>query len=72
MDSRKAGRNWISKEKIYKPINKGGLNCINMEEFMHAIRLNWMHRYITLNHNDFWTSLLDSYLDTTPTQRKKS
>ena len=50
---------------MYKPINKGGLNCINMEKFLHAIRLNWMHRYITLNHNDFWTSLLDYYLDTT-------
>ena len=42
-----------------------------MEKFLHAIRLNWMHRYITLNYNDFWTSLLDYYLDTTPTNRKK-
>ena len=44
---------------------------MNMEEFLHAIRLNWMYRYITLNYNDFWTSLLDSSLYTTPTNRKK-
>ena len=26
---------------------------------------------LTLNYNDFWTSLLDLYLDTTPINRKK-
>ena len=41
---------------------KTSLNCIKLNDFLHAIRLNWMHRYFTLNYNDFWTSLLDSLL----------
>ena len=29
-----------------------------------------MHRYITLDYNDFWTSLLDIYLDILKEKRK--
>ena len=31
MDSNDNKKNWISRDKIYKPINKGGLNCINLD-----------------------------------------
>ena len=36
-----ANRKWISKDKIYAPINKGGLNCINLTDFFHSIRINF-------------------------------
>ena len=64
-------KNWISKDKIYKPIKKRGLIFIEQGYFLHATRLNWMHRYITLSYNDFWTSLLDMHLGITKTERHK-
>ena len=63
-------KNWISKEKIYAPIKKGGLNCIKLDDFFHAIRINWMHRYISQSYDDFWTSILDNLLGVTKTSRK--
>ena len=72
MDSNLSKKIWISKDNIYKPVKKGGLSCIILDEFLHAITINWMHRYITLGYDDLWTSLLDMYLGTTKTARKKS
>merc|ERR1711891_133950 len=65
-----SNRKWISKEKIYAPINKGGLNCINLTDFFHSIRINWMHRYICQNYDDFWTSILDQFLNVDKNSRK--
>ena len=50
---------WISKSKIYQPINKGGLNCIELESFFKSIKLNWIKRYTSNEYNDYWTDLLD-------------
>ena len=52
-------------------MNKGGLNCINLTDFFHAIRINWMHRYICQNYDDFWTTLLDNILDVDKSSRTK-
>ena len=65
-----ANRKWISKDKIYAPINKGGLNCINLTDFFHSIRINWMHRYICQNYDDFWTSILDQFLNVDKNTRR--
>ena len=70
MDIQANQKNWISKDKIYNPISMGGLNCIKLEQFFHSIRLNWMHRYISLGYKDFWTSILDKFLDINPQTRK--
>ena len=64
-------RKWISKDKMYAPINKGGLNCINLTDFFHSIRINWMHRYVCQNYDDFWTTLLDQLLDIDKHSRRK-
>ena len=37
-------RKWISKEKIYAPVNKRGLNYINLTDFFHAIMIHWKQR----------------------------
>ena len=63
MNINSQNRKLISKEKIYDPINKGGLNCIKLTDFFHAIRINWMHRYICQNYDNFWTTILDQLLD---------
>ena len=49
MDKNETKRNWLSKDRIYQPIEKGGLNCIEINDFLHAIRINWMYRYTALN-----------------------
>ena len=33
MNVKEGDKPWISKSKIYQPINKGGLNCIELESF---------------------------------------
>ena len=33
MNIKEGDKPWISKSKIYQPINKGGLNCIELESF---------------------------------------
>ena len=71
MDSTEAKRNWLSKDRIYKPNKKGGLNYIELVDFLHAVRINWMHRYISLKYNDFWTSLLNLTLGVNQTTRSK-
>ena len=45
------------------------MNCIELNYFLHAIRYNWMHRYLSLNYNDFWTSPLDIRLGVNPATR---
>ena len=42
-----------------------------MNDFLHAIRINWMHRYTSLNCNDFWTPLLDTLLAVNPATKPK-
>ena len=69
MKKSETGKNWLSKDRIYQPSKRGGLNCIELNDFLHAIRLNWMHRYLSLNYNDFWTSLLDKLLIVNPATR---
>ena len=70
MNINSQNRKWISKEKIYAPINKGGLNCVNLTDFFHAIRINWMHRYICQNYDNFWTTILDHLLDVNKSSRR--
>ena len=42
-----------------------------MNDLLHAIRINWINRYMSLNYNDFWTSLLDRLLRVNPATRPK-
>ena len=69
MNIKENERPWISKEKIYQPIKKGGLNCIELTSFFKGIKLNWMKRYISENYNNHWTEILDSLLEVSPTTR---
>ena len=70
MNKSENGKNWLSKDRIYQPIKRGGLNWTELNDFLHAIRLNCMHRYLSVNHNDFWTSLLDRLLGVNPASRQ--
>ena len=45
------------------------MNCIELNDFLHTITLNWIHRYLSLNYNDFWTSLLDRLHRVNPATR---
>ena len=49
----------------------GGLNCIKLTSFFKSIKLNWVKRYAILGYDDFWTSLLDSYLKINKNNRKQ-
>ena len=57
MNIKEGSKPWISKNKMYQPINKGGLNCIELSSFFKAIKLNWMKRYVSEQYKDFWTYL---------------
>ena len=70
MNINEGDKPWISKNKIYQPINKGGLNCIELESFFKSIKLNWIKRYTTNEYNDYWTDLLDELLQVTLATRK--
>ena len=70
MNIKEGDKPWISKEKIYQPVNKGGLNCIELASFFKSIKLNWIKRYITEKYDDFWTDKLDDLLDVTLATRK--
>ena len=70
MNIKDGDKPWISMEKIYQPVNKGGLNCIELNSFFKSIKLNWIKRYIKEKYDDFWTDLFDDPLDVTLATRK--
>ena len=63
---RDSKHHWISDQRLYAPSNLGGLNCIELDSFFMALRMNWLKRYINLRYDDYWTSILDEVMDITP------
>ena len=43
---------------------------MKLDDFLHAIKINWMHRYIALGYKDFCTTILDDLLAVNPLSRK--
>merc|ERR1712082_502747 len=71
MNIKEGSKPWIHKNKMYQPVNKGGLNCIELSFFFKAIKLKWMKRYDSEQYKDFWTNILDEVLKVTPTSREQ-
>ena len=42
------------------------MDLIEMRSFFKGMTVSWCNRYIVGKYDDFWASLLDSYLDLTP------
>ena len=48
-----AQKKWISDDVLYAPKNEGGFNMININNFFHALQINWIRRYIK-GLDDHW------------------
>ena len=59
---RDSKHHWISDQRLYAPSTLGGLNCIELDRFFMALRMNWLKRYINLRYEDYWTSILDEVM----------
>ena len=59
---RDSDRHWISDQKLFAPINKGGLNCIKLKTFFMCLQMKWFKRYIIFKYIDYWTETLDKKL----------
>ena len=56
-------------ECIYQKVR--GLDLIEIESFCKEMTLYWCNRYILGKYDDFWASLLNSYLGLTPATRQQ-
>ena len=62
MNIKDGERHWISKDKIYQPVNEGGLICI--------AQLYWIERYGEEGQDGYWTDNLYVSLCGMPAIRK--
>ena len=46
---------------MYAPTKDGGFNMVNIRDFFHALKNNWVRRYIQ-GLDDHWADLLDEQL----------
>ena len=56
---------------MYLSKSQGGMDLIEMGSFFQGMTLSWCVRYLVGNYEDFWASLLDSYLDLAPNTRQQ-
>ena len=54
-------KRWIPEKVIYAPTKEGGFNMVNIKDFFHALRNNWVRRYIH-GLDDHWADMLDEQL----------
>ena len=62
-------KKWISNDRLYLPISKGGLGCMELGSFFDGLKISWMRRYIVEGYQDHWADILDNSLHITPPQR---
>ena len=54
----KTSNPWISKERIYLPMSKGGLGAINLKSFSSSLKMSWARRAVS--SSGIWAHILRS------------
>ena len=67
----KTKRNWLSKEQIRTPKNKGGIGFFDITKFYYAQKCTIIRRYAKDQTDDVWCDILDNTLGLSKETRER-